>query len=90
MDKIKRKKTNNEKIYSLCEAVADIAYEAGFRRFYSGNSRQDMNDLIIWAKEFEKIWKNKEWGADDTQDDYMDEITKFANDKMTESINSNK
>ena len=82
MDKKSKKKTNNEKIYSLCEAVADIAYAAGYRKFYSGDSRQDISDFIEWSKEFEEKWKGKEWGADDTNDDYMDEVVKFANENI--------
>ena len=83
-----KKKTNKEKIYSLCEALADIAYIAGSRQYRSENSRQDIGDFIEWANEFEQKWKGKEWGADDTNDDYIDEITKFANEKI-QTISNN-
>ena len=78
-------KSQKDIIYSLCEAVADIAFIAGTKEYYSGNSRQDIEDFIHWAEEFELKWKNKDWGADDTFDDYMDEIIKFANKKILDS-----
>jgi hypothetical protein len=80
-----KRKPTKEKTYKLCEAVADIAYIAGTRNYYGGNSRQDIEDFIHWAEEFELKWKNKEWGADETDDDYIDEITKFANEKINAS-----
>lgn len=79
---MEKKKTKVDLVYSLCEAVADIAYIAGHKLHYTGNSRGDMADYISWAKEFEKKWKGKEWGADNTVDDYIDEITKFAELKI--------
>lgn len=81
------KKKKEEIVYSLCEALSDIAYIAGHKQYYSGNSRQDMADFIEWAKEFEEKWKNKEWGADNTDHDYIDEITKFADEKINASQN---
>lgn len=88
MDTTKKKNTTKERAFSLNEAVADITYIAGYRRFYGGDSRQDIGDFISWAQEFENIWKDKDWGADDTMDDYMDEIGKFANEKITEARKS--
>lgn len=79
---MEKKKKKADIVYSLCEAVADIAYIAGYKHHYSGDSRGDMASYISWAQEFEKKWKGKEWGADDTTDDYMDEITKFAESKI--------
>ena len=42
----------------LAEAIADIAYVAGYKKFTTGNSRADINSFIYWAKEFENIHQN--------------------------------
>lgn len=68
----------NEQIQSLCEAVADIAYIAGHDKYYGGDSREDTANFIEWAKEFERIHEGEEW----IDKDYIDEITKFAHEKM--------
>jgi len=62
----------------LHETIADIAYIAGHRRYYSGDSHMDMSDFIYWATEFEKVNKVTEWG----ERDYMIEIEEFANKKI--------
>lgn len=80
-----KKKTRKGRGYQLCEAVADIAFIAGTRNYYGGNSREDIADFLQWAEEFESKWKGKEWGADDTDDDYIDEITKFVCAKIDTS-----
>lgn len=69
----------NDQIYSLCEAVADIAFIAGQKDYYSGDSRKDMADFIEWAKEFEEKHKGIEWGLDM---DYIDSISEFAASKL--------
>ena len=71
------KKCKMENI-KLHEAIADISYIAGNRRYYSGNSRIDMLELTNWAKEFEEINKNEVWD----ERDYMIEIESFANKKI--------
>ena len=68
---------NEEQIYSLCEAVADIAFIAGEEKYYSGNERQDKADFIEWAKEFEKINEGVQWGIDEGKE-YIDAISDFA------------
>lgn len=68
---------NEEQIYSLCEAVADIAFIAGQRGYYSGDSRKDIADFINWAKEFEKINEGVQWGIDDGKD-YIDAVSDFT------------
>jgi hypothetical protein len=69
------------KMYSLCEALADIAHGAGLQKFYSGDSRQDMALFIEWAQEFEEFYKKVEWGI--TPDmEYIDEIEKFTEEKI--------
>lgn len=67
--------------YSLLEAVADITMMAKSQDFYSGNSRQDVELIIMWAKEFEAKYKNEVWGL---KIDYMDTIEAFAIEKMKE------
>jgi hypothetical protein len=39
----------------LLETVADIAYLAGAKRYHSGDSREDVQTFIEWAREFELI-----------------------------------
>ena len=79
---MKRIKYQKEKQYSLYEAISDISFIAGEDNYTSGNSRQDVSEFIEWAKEFEKKWKNKEWGIDNTDDDYMNTIAKFTYNKI--------
>lgn len=66
------------------EAIADISYIAGYRRYYSGDSRLDIHEFTNWAKEFEEINKNAVW----EDRDYMLEIETFANQKINESRNN--
>jgi hypothetical protein len=84
MEQLKKELIHNklsDKTYSLCEAVADISYLAGEHKYYSGNSRQDIGDFIQWAFEFEKINNGVKWGID-SNIDYIDAITSFAENKM--------
>ncbi|MDD4972202.1 MAG: hypothetical protein PHT07_22470 [Paludibacter sp.] len=67
----------------LIETVADISYIAGFKKHYSGNSRLDISEYILWAKEFEQLNKDTDWDCDD----YMLAIEKYANEKIKQSIN---
>lgn len=69
----------NQKQYSLCEAVADIAYITGTKDYYGGDSREDIANFIAWAKEFEHIHRGVVWGEDL---DYFDEIDKFISKKI--------
>jgi hypothetical protein len=62
----------------LLETVADIAYIAGYHQHYSGDSRVDMSDYIVWAKEFEETIKNTDWD----ESDYMLFVEKFAYNKL--------
>lgn len=63
----------------LFETIADIAYYAGFTKYYSGNSREDVNCFIYWAKEFELIHKETDWNVID----YLLCIDAFVNKKIT-------
>jgi hypothetical protein len=56
------------------EAIADIAYYAGYIKFTTGDSRADINLFIYWAKKFEKINENTNWH----ERDYITEIEAFA------------
>jgi hypothetical protein len=71
-----------KQVYSLCEAVADIAYIAGTKKHYSGDSRKDISDFIKWATEFEEINKGVRWGEDEGKEDYIEAITDFAYQKI--------
>lgn len=62
----------------MFETVADIAYQAGCLGYYSGNSREDMQNFIHLAEQFHKKYaKQIEANWEETGMDYMDEIDKF-------------
>ena len=82
-----KKEELQPEIYALCEAVADIAHTAGLCKFYSGDSREDIALFIEWAQEFERLNEGIGWGKDR---DYIDEIDKFAADKLKEHSHLNK
>ncbi len=63
----------NEKVYSLCEAVADIAYIAVEQNYRTEDSRAMIGEFIQWAKDFESIHKNVEWGINSPLD-YVESI----------------
>lgn len=69
---------SNDAQYSLLEAVADIAYFAGYKKYYSGDSRADMSYFIHLAKEFEAKHEGIEWGLDldyiETMEQYCSEV----------------
>ena len=71
----------DEKIYYLCQAVADIAFLAGRSDYYSGNSRGDIACFIAWAQEFEELTEGAQWGVN-SEKEYIDAITEFALNKM--------
>lgn len=73
-----------EQIYSLCEALSDIAYIAGENKYYSGDERKDRADFIEWAKEFEKINEGVQWGIN-SEIDFPDAIEEFAYTKIKEA-----
>jgi len=66
----------------ILEAVADIAYTAGHKKYTSGDSRQDISDFIWWAEEFEKIHLNTDWGYED----YILKIDEFTRQKIREAV----
>jgi hypothetical protein len=72
--KIEMKK---KKVYSLCEAVADIAFIAASQNYKTDDSRDKISQVIEWAKEFEYLHKNIEWGINSPLD-YLDSIYYFT------------
>lgn len=70
-----------EKIYSLCEAVADIAYIAAEERYRTDDSREMISQFIKWAEDFEYIHRNVEWGVNSPLE-YIESIYYFTIFKM--------
>lgn len=74
-------KDMSDSAYALCEAVADIAFIAGQKGYYSGNSRADISQFIHWAEEFEMKYIAARWG-EDGDPDYIDAVTAFVEEKL--------
>lgn len=66
--------------FRLCEVVADIAYIAGALKFYSGDSREDIERMITWAVEFEAQFTKEREDAGE----YMGDVELFAYTKLRE------
>lgn len=63
----------------LLEAVADIAYNAGVQHLFDKqDSREVIMNLINWAREFEILHAETNWG----EKDYLIEIDKFYQKKI--------
>lgn len=60
------------------ETLADISHFAGQKRYYSGDSREDIMTFIRWAKEFEEIHNCTDW----CDTDYILTIESFTKDKI--------
>lgn len=75
-----------KKIYSLCEAVADIAFIAAKEKYETEDSREKFGQFIEWAKEFEWLHKDVEWGVS-FQPEYIDSIELFAMFKINQWSN---
>lgn len=73
---------NNMDCAKLNETIADIAYIAGYRQHYSGNSRTDIAIYISWAREFESIHQYTDWD----EDDYMLKVEEFTNYKLAGNL----
>ena len=65
------------KTYSLCEAVADIAFIASKENYKTADSRKIISQFIEWAQEFEHLHKNVEWGVN-FPPEYIDSIYYFT------------
>lgn len=72
---------NQEKAYSLNEAVANIAHIVAQQGYYKNQSRPATDQIIEWAVEFEKKYKNREWDGEyyDTLDSFI--VAKMLNEK---------
>ncbi|AWH84322.1 hypothetical protein HYN59_03965 [Flavobacterium album] len=64
--------------YKLFEAIADIAFIAGQKGFFSGDSREDIAEIIRWGKEFEAIHEDTDWD----EVDYTAAVEAFAANKL--------
>ena len=71
------------KVYSLCEAVADISFIAAKKNYETQDSREKISQFIEWAKEFEYLHKTVEWGVD-FQPEYIDSIKYFTMFKINQ------
>jgi len=65
------------------ETIADIAYIAGYHKYYSGDSRLDASQYIPWALEFEEINRKTDWDLSD----YMLLIEEYTDRKMQTELN---
>ena len=62
----------------LFEAIADIAFLAGQKGFFSGDSREDIAEFIRWAQEFETIHEDTNWD----EVDYITAMEAFTLNKL--------
>ena len=62
----------------ILETLADIAYIAGDMKYFSGDSRADINCFIYWATEFEKMNRKTDWD----EVDYILAIEAFTESKI--------
>ena len=69
---------NNQK---LLETVADIAYQAGQQKYYSGNSRADISEFVRWASQFEKENFKTDWN----ETDYILAVEEFTSKRLLNS-----
>ena len=65
------------KVYSLCEAIADIAYRAAERKYRTEDSREMISQFIQWGRDFETLHRNIKWGINSPLD-YIDSIYHFT------------
>ena len=73
----------NEKVYSLCEVVADIAFIAAKENYKTEDSREKFAQFIDWAKEFEYLHRKVQWGVNFLPE-YIDSIELFAMFKINQ------
>lgn len=66
-----------KQVYSLCEAVANIAYIAVKEDCEIEDSRRKIAQFIEWAQEFEWLHRNVELGVN-FEPEYIDSIYHFA------------
>lgn len=73
----------NKKIYSLCEAVADITHIASIKEYKTADSREMISQFIKWAEEFEYLHRHVEWGVNAPYD-YIESIYLFTTFKINQ------
>lgn len=71
-----------QKPRQIYETIFDLAYNLGYAKLTTGDSRQDAQLATDWAEEFETVNKDTEWGEDK---EYMEEIECFFDRKSKES-----
>ena len=76
----------NTKVYSLCEAVADIAYIAAEEGYRTNDSRAMIGRFIGWAEEFEALHRDIQWGIN-SPFDYIESIYYFTIFKINQWSN---
>ena len=64
----------------LLETIADFAYISGRDNYFSGDSRTDIQEIIYWAKDFEKKNEKTNWN----NADYISEIEQYTVNKINE------
>ncbi len=74
---------NKRKVYSLCEAVADITYIAAVQNYQTQDSRERIRQFIEWAMDFEHLHKHIEWGVNSPLD-YIESIDYFTTFKINQ------
>ena len=74
------------KTYSLCETVADISFIAAKKNYETKDSREKFAQFIHWAKEFEYLHINVEWGVN-FPPEYIDSIEYFTLFKINQWSN---
>jgi hypothetical protein len=85
--KVVENNRSGNKIYSLCEAIADISINVGHKDFVTVDSRQLISYIISWAKEFETVNAAIEWGVN-TELEYIEAIDQFTDIKLRDAIDS--
>lgn len=60
---MKMKTELDKKVYSLCEAVADLSGLLALAKVWPANSADKNSLCIAWAVDFEERHQNTEWGT---------------------------
>lgn len=66
------------KLADFKEVIADIAYEVGQVGYKNENSRETINQIIAWAKEFSETHKDTDW----SMTDYLETVYDFTDEKL--------
>ena len=66
------------------ETLSDIAYYAGYNKFTTGDSRDDVSQFRYWATLFESEYRNTNWD----EVDYLLVIEEFAQKQIDDYYNA--